>query len=203
MQQKTLLTLICAVYHIISYFVELFGFCLFNMCCSVQHYVKMLYLACTKKHVHQESVSQLEDFYNKEVCKADTQADIAARHSCQANERPSLYYSRDLALKLAQDDHDKWLQTMEESENTPNVFNMAGLSKVDLNQTHYRGAVTIIASVAWSRAVQNVKSERAAQKRAENNAAKSSCSDNIAANPRAYAQGTWQATRTGWTGTKP
>ena len=44
--------------------------------------------------------------------------------------------------------------------------------------------------------------EKRAEKRAENNAVKRSCSDNIAADPRAYAQGTWEATRTTWTGTK-
>ena len=47
------------------------------------------------------------------------------------------------------------------------------------------------------KAVKEVKSARA-----ENNAVKRSCSDNIAANPRAYAQGTWEATRTAWTGTE-
>ena len=111
--------------------------------------------------MQQESVSQLQDYYNKEVCKADTQAETQA-----------------------------------------GVCELAGLSKVDLNQTHYRGTVTILANVALTRAVQKVKSERA-EKRAENNAVKRSYSDNIAADPRAYAQGTWTASRVTWTGTKP
>ena len=74
---------------------------------------------------------------------------------------------------------------------------MAGLSKVDLNQARYRGAVRFIASVAYERAEKEVKSARA-----RNNAVQRSCSEDIAANPRAYAQGTWEATRTTWTGTK-
>ena len=161
MQKKTLLTLIQVVLNIILCFVATFGYCLAITCRFVHEIVTWLYLACSKKHVQQESVSQLQDYYNKEVCKADTQAETQA-----------------------------------------GVCEMAGLSEVDLNQTHYRGAVTILASVAYARAVQNVKSERA-EKRAENNAVKRSCSDKIAANPRAYAQGTWEATRTEWTGTKP
>ena len=161
MQKKTLLTLICAVRDIILCFVATFGCCLAMTlaitCRFVHEIVTWLYLACSKKHVQQESVSQLQDYYNKEVCKADTQAETQA---C--------------------------------------VCEMAGLSEVDLNQTHYRGALTITASVAYARAVENVKSERA-----ENNAVKRSYSDNIAADPRAYAQGTWTASRVTWTGTKP
>ena len=156
MQKKTLLTLIQVVLNIILCFVATFGYCLAMTlaitCRFVHEIVTWLYLACSKKHVQQESVSQLQDYYNKEVCKADTQAETQA-----------------------------------------GVCELAGLSKVDLNQTHYRGALTILASVAYARAVRNVKSERAekrAEKRAGNDAVKRTYSDKI-----------WQATRTEWTGT--
>ena len=168
MQKKTLLTLIQVVLDIILCLVATFAYCLTRTlaitCRFVHEIVTWLHLACSKKHVQQESVSQLQDYYNKEVCKADTQAETQA-----------------------------------------GVCELAGLSEVDLNQTHYRGTVTILANVAFARAVQKVKSERAekrAEKRAGNDAVQRSCSENIAANPRAYAQGTWEATRTTWTGTK-
>ena len=176
MQQKTLQNLICATTNFILFFVlcvlQVIFFFLELTCSFVDHFVKSLrracckkrvqqepesqqmdFQACCKKRVQQEPESQLMHFYKQEVCKADTQAEIAACHS-----RPILLHAI----------HD---------------------------QTHYREAVTIVAGKAWSRAVQNVKSERA-KNRAENNAAKSS------ANPRAYAQGTWQARRTEWAGTK-
>ena len=62
MQKKTLLTLICAVCDIILFFVASFGYCLAIMCCFVQQIVKLLYLACSKKHVQQKNVSQLQDY---------------------------------------------------------------------------------------------------------------------------------------------
>ena len=67
MQKKTLLTLIQVVPNIILCFVATFGYCLAITCRFVHEIVTWLYLACSKKHVQQESVSQLQDYYNKSI----------------------------------------------------------------------------------------------------------------------------------------
>ena len=165
MQKKTLLTLIQVVLNIILCFVATFGYCLAITCRFVHKIVTWLYLACSKKHVQQESVVQPEKHVQPET-----------------HVQPESEYTS----QLRDDSADQW-----------EYYTNNWQSSVDLNQTCKRGAIRIIAAVAFEQAVKEVKSARA-----ENNAVKRSCSDKIAANPRAYAQGTWEATRTTWTGTK-
>ena len=139
MQQKTLQNLIYATTDFILFFVSCFLQAIFFFlkftCNFVDHFrfirplhqacckkrvqqepesQQMDFQACCKKRVQQEPESQLMHFYKKEVCTADTQDETQAG-----------------VCAITQDDHDKWLQTMEESENTPNVFNMAGLTRLD------------------------------------------------------------------------